>query len=374
MVTVDGLTLRGLTVTYPGRPRPTTAVDAVDLDVAVGEVVALLGPSGSGKSSLLRAVAGLEPVAGGRVLFGAADVTTAPVHRRGFGMVFQDGQLFAHRDVAGNVAYGLQTAGVPRAAQRDRVDELLELVGLAGYGSRPVTTLSGGQAQRVALARALAPRPRLLLLDEPLSALDRGLREHLAGELARILRRAGTTALYVTHDHDEAFTVADRVAVLVGGRVAQLDTPERLWRHPVDAGVARFLGYGPLLAAEVRDGTARTALGTVPMPGGAAGSDVVVGLAPGALGLADGGTPARVVGSRFRRGRHELEVVLRTGDRAVVTVPALDAVPGEVTVAVDPARVVVVPLEAAPRPDQAAVGGGAGSPGPRRVARRRGRQ
>lgn len=374
-MTVDGLQLRGLSVVYPGRPHPTTAVDAVDLDVAVGEVVALLGPSGSGKSSLLRAVAGLEPVAGGQVLFGAADVTATPVHRRAFGMVFQDGQLFAHRDVAGNVAYGLQTAGMPRAVQHERVAELLELVGLAGFGSRPVTTLSGGQAQRVALARALAPRPRLLLLDEPLSALDRGLREHLAGELARILRQAGTTALYVTHDHDEAFTVADRVAVLVDGRVAQLDTPEGLWRHPVDATVARFLGYGPLLHAEVRNGVAHTALGAVPAPAEWSGG-VVVGLAPGALLRADGAerTPARVVGSRFRRGRHELEVVLPTGDRAVVVAPGLDAVPTEVAVRVDPERVVVVPPEVASRPGQAAGGGGAGSPGARRVGRRRGRQ
>lgn len=231
------LSIEGVSVGYGG-PRP--AVDDVSLEVATGEVVALLGPSGCGKSSLLRAVAGLEPLLAGAVRWDGEDLADVPVHRRGFGLMFQEGQLFEHRDVAGNVAFGLEMTG---RRDRSRVAELLDLVGLAGYERRPVRTLSGGEQQRVALARALAPQPRLLLLDEPLSALDRRLREHLAVEVADILRATGTTALYVTHDHDEAFTVADRVALMRAGSLVQVGTPAQLWAAPADAEAAAFLGY-----------------------------------------------------------------------------------------------------------------------------------
>ena len=238
----EGLSVRGLRVVYRGGrgAAPVTAVDGVDLDVARGETVALLGASGCGKSSLLRAVAGLEDLAGGTVAWDGRDVARVPVHRRGFGLMFQDGQLFPFRDVAGNVAYGL--AGLPRRERRARVERVLDVVGLRGYGPREVTTLSGGQAQRVALARSLAPRPRLLLLDEPLSALDRALRERLAVDLRRILTDQGTTALYVTHDRDEAEEVADRVGVMEAGRLLRLDAPEVLRADPGGEAVARLLG------------------------------------------------------------------------------------------------------------------------------------
>ncbi len=180
-----GLQVRDLVVRFGS----TLAVDHVDVDLAKGEVLALLGPSGSGKSSLLRGIAGLEPLAAGSVAWDGIDVTREPVHRRGFGVMFQDGQLFPHRDVAGNVGYGIEH--LPRAERAARIRELLELVGLAGFESRPVTSLSGGQAQRVALARSLAPRPRLLLLDEPLSALDRALRERLVALLRDTLKTTG---------------------------------------------------------------------------------------------------------------------------------------------------------------------------------------
>ena len=279
-----GLSVRGLAVTY-GDLR---AVDGVDLEVAAGEVVALLGASGSGKSSLLRAVAGLEDVAGGEVAWDGRSMVRVPVHRRGFGLMFQDGQLFEHRDVGSNIAYGL--TDLPRAQRGERVREMLELVGLPGFERRRVTTLSGGQAQRVALARALAPAPRLLLLDEPLSALDRALREQLATDVRAILRRGGTTALYVTHDQDEAMTVADRVGVMEAGRLLRLDTPQRLWADPGSSKVARFLGF-----------------------------DVVgdLALAPGALRVAEAAEgepaetlPATVLASRLRRGQWEAEVEL----------------------------------------------------------------
>ena len=295
-----GLQVRDLTVHY-GRK---AAVSDVDLDVADGEVLALLGPSGCGKSTLLRAVAGLEPAGVGTVGWDGADLAGTPVHRRGFGLVFQDGQLFPHRDVAGNVAFGLRMHGVPAARRRERVDELLDLVGLGGYQDRRVTQLSGGEQQRVALARALAPRPRLLLLDEPLSALDRALREQLALDLARVLRAAESTALVVTHDHDEAFTLADRVAVMRAGRISQVGTPAQVWRAPADEDTAAFLGCGLILDASVHNGVVRCALGDVPVPWAGADRDVRIGLRPGALRAAADGTVAALVRGRVHRRDH----------------------------------------------------------------------
>ena len=190
-------------------------LDGVSLSVAAGEVVAVFGPSGSGKSTLLRAVAGLVDVDSGRVLVDGVDVTAVPTHRRSVGMVFQDEQLFPHRDVAGNVAFGLEMAGVERGERDDRVAELLSAVGLDGFGDRDVSTLSGGEAKRVAVARSLAPRPTVLLADEPLTGLDAELRDRLAIEVRSVLRASGTTTLWVTHDRAEAELVADRSVSLL---------------------------------------------------------------------------------------------------------------------------------------------------------------
>src|SRR5664280_1203924 len=233
------LEVSGIAVNYGA----VVAVDGVDLTVPDGDVIALLGPSGCGKSTLLRAVAGLEPVAAGRICWDGANLAGVPVHRRGFGLMFQDGVLFPHRDVAGNIAYGLRFTRLGRDDATQRVAELLELVGLEGYGSRRVSTLSGGEAQRVALARALAPRPRLLLLDEPLAALDRSLRERLLADLKSVLTSTATTALFVTHDQGEAFAVADRVAVMRSGSIRQQGTPREVWTEPADEWVAGFVGY-----------------------------------------------------------------------------------------------------------------------------------
>jgi len=216
----------------------TLAVDAVSLSVAPGEVLGILGPSGSGKSTLLRSICGLEPLGSGRVLWDGEDIARTPVHERGFALMFQDGQLFTHQSVAQNVGYALRVRHRPAEA---RVAELLELVGLSGFGDRRVTELSGGEQQRVALARSLAASPRLLLLDEPLSSLDRELRTRLAADLRAILTATAQTALFVTHDQDEAFAVADRVAVLMAGRLVQVGTAAEVKSSPATPEIARFL-------------------------------------------------------------------------------------------------------------------------------------
>jgi thiamine transport system ATP-binding protein len=252
------LSLHDVTVRYGS----TVAVDDVSLDLPAGDVLAVLGPSGCGKSTLLRAVAGLEPLAAGRIEVDGTDLGATPTHKRGFALMFQDGQLFNHLTVARNVAYALRLRRTPRARVAARVGELLTLVGLEGYDDRLPGTLSGGERQRVALARALAVEPRLLLLDEPLSALDASLRERLAGELREILVRAGTTALLVTHDHEEAFALADRLAVMRAGRVVQSGPIDEVWRAPVDEDTALFLGYARVLRGEAA--AALEAAGSLP--------------------------------------------------------------------------------------------------------------
>ena len=236
-----GLQVRGAVMHYlMGKNTWLPAVDGVDLDVAPGEIVALLGASGAGKSSLLRAIAGLEPLSEGTITWDGDDLSAVPTHRRGFGMMFQDAQLFTTMSVGKNVGYGL--FAWPAEKRRARVAKLLELVGLAGYEGRRVTELSGGQAQRVALARSLAPQPRLLLLDEPLSALDRAMREHLVGVLGEVIRATGTTAVHVTHDQQEAFTLADRVVIMADGKVIAEGTPSELREGPSNTEVSAFLG------------------------------------------------------------------------------------------------------------------------------------
>lgn len=339
-----GLSVRGLAVTY-GDLR---AVDGVDLEVAAGEVVALLGASGSGKSSLLRAVAGLEDVAAGEVAWDGRSMVRVPVHRRGFGLMFQDGQLFEHRDVGSNIAYGL--TGLPRAERSERVREMLELVGLPGFERRRVTTLSGGQAQRVALARALAPAPRLLLLDEPLSALDRALREQLATDVRTILRRGGTTALYVTHDQDEAMTVADRVGVMEAGRLLRLDTPQRLWADPASSKVARFLGFDVVGDLALAPGALRVVEAAAGEPGEPGEPD---GPAQTEIPATPETLPATVLASRLRRGQWEAEVELDPERLAELTGTAGLAGPDEVAGPDRPAEPSGTGADAAAEPEPA---------------------
>ena len=230
------------------------AVDNVSLELHPGETLALLGPSGCGKSTLLRLIAGLEGVDAGRIVLNGDEITARSPQGRGFGMVFQDYALFPHLNVEKNIAYGLVEKGWGKGARRERVDELLRLVGLGGLENRRVSELSGGQQQRVALARALAPKPSLLLLDEPLSNLDLALREDLKGQLSTLLSNLDISAIYVTHDQDEAFTLAERIAVMRSGRILQVDDARTLYAQPRTAWIARFLGHTNIYNTSVHEG------------------------------------------------------------------------------------------------------------------------
>ena len=228
----------------------TVPADGVSLAIGAGEFFTFLGPSGSGKSTILRIIAGLERADAGQVLLRGQDVGEVPPWQRHLGMVFQQYANFPHMNVAENVAYGLRRRGLGKAAVRARVEELLALVGLAGFEERRVTQLSGGEQQRVAIARALAPRPELLLLDEPLAALDEKIRREMQGELTKIQAATGTTFVYVTHDQEEALTMSDRIAVLNRGRCVQCDQPERIFRFPRTRFVAGFFRGCNVLEAQ----------------------------------------------------------------------------------------------------------------------------
>ncbi len=267
-------------------PPDTQALKGVSLRVEKGEIVCLLGPSGCGKTTLLRIVAGLEQMDSGRLLLEGRDLSRVPVHKRGFGLMFQEFALFPDKSVAENVAFGLRMAGWERGATRRRVDEMLALVNLPGYGARSVFELSGGERQRVALARSLAPSPRLLMLDEPLASLDRTLRERLLDDLHMLLKQLGLTSLYVTHDQQEALAVADRVVVMQAGRIAQEGAPQEVHRAPASVFVARFLGFANLLPARVHPAAptlAETALGPLPLAEAAAPDDYTMLIRPSAL-------------------------------------------------------------------------------------------
>ncbi|MCX5122194.1 ABC transporter ATP-binding protein [Streptomyces sp. NBC_00193] len=337
------LQLEGVSVRFGER----AVVDAVDLAVAEHEIVCVLGPSGSGKSTLLRVVAGLQPVAGGRVLLGGADQAAVPVHRRGVGLMFQDHQLFPHRDVGGNVAFGLRMRGASKRSSEARVTELLELVGLPGAQGRAVASLSGGEQQRVALARALAPSPRLLMLDEPLGQLDRGLRERLVVELQGLFSRLGTTVLAVTHDQGEAFALADRVVVMRDGRIAQAGTPLEVWQRPASEFVARFLGFENVVPAELSAGVAATPWGKVPVPAGSPAGEHQVLIRPAGVVLSAEGLGCEVV-SRTFRGTH-VALLLRPEAGPVLEaecgLEGAPAVGDRVSVGFAPAEVVVLPGE-----------------------------
>lgn len=249
---------------FEGQP----ILQSLDLTVYDGEIVCLLGASGSGKTTLLRVIAGLEPLEHGELWLDGVSIRDVPVYQRDFGLMFQDFALFPHLNVAQNVLFGLKMRGVPHHLQQQRLAEVLNLVGLTGFERRSVTDLSGGERQRVALARSLAPRPRLLLLDEPMGSLDAALRERLVIEVREIIKTAGITAITVTHDQQEAFTIADRVGVIHRGQIEQIDAPSELYQQPKTTYIAQFLGlHNVIPVSEIQEGIAITPIGTFTIEG-----------------------------------------------------------------------------------------------------------
>ncbi len=339
------------------------ALDRVSVDVAAGEIFCLLGPSGCGKTTLLRIVAGLERPDAGQVFCQGQEMGPIPPHRRDFGLMFQDFALFPHKNVFDNVAFGLRMR--PRlkdGAIKARVQEMLALVGLASFEERSVNDLSGGEAQRVALARSLAPRPQLLMLDEPLGSLDRALRERLMVELRDILKQVGVTTLYVTHDQAEAFAIADRAVVMQAGRIEQIGPPEEIYRRPATRFVAHFLGLTNLAEGRVlapgRVASAWGELAATTHNHHHTGQQVSVLIRPEAATLTTldssppplTGSPNRLRGRlldrSFRGGRYRIKVQPDVGPPLTFELtrasPLAIAVNDPVTIDLDPAGVVIM--------------------------------
>jgi ABC-type Fe3+/spermidine/putrescine transport system ATPase subunit len=350
------------------------AVRDVSLTADRSDLVCLLGPSGCGKSTLLRLIAGLEPLDAGSVRFGGKNLEGVAPHERGFGLMFQDLALFPHMDVLGNVGFGLRIQRQSTQAVRKRVDELLELVGLAGYGNRKVHELSGGERQRVALARSLAPAPKLLMLDEPLASLDRVLRESLQTQVRTILKEVGVTAIYVTHDKDEAFAIADSIIFMNDGLVVQSGTPETLFSSPASELVARSMGVRNILPGRIlrTAGPAQVtcAIGRLIVDGAipgeiGPGSDVLVlvderGIrtvpAHASAELPAGSLTGIVVHRAFRGNESELYVRVRDG-HLICLVPQRDAgaaigVGDVVALVIPPTSVSLLATPAARRADE----------------------
>jgi ABC-type Fe3+/spermidine/putrescine transport system ATPase subunit len=325
---MNGLTLENIHKSFGS----TTALIGVSFEVAQGEIVAVLGPSGCGKSTLLAIIAGLEIADRGEVRWDGENLAGMPPHRRGFGLMFQDYALFPHMNVADNVAFGLRPpiGSSDGGIEGGKVAEMLELVGLPGFERRDVNTLSGGEQQRVALARSLAPRPRLLMLDEPLGSLDRNLRERLTSDLRLILRGVNQTAIYVTHDQEEAFTVADRLVVMQVGRVVQVGTPQDIYSRPASPFVAGFVGLTNLVEGTATATGIETPIGRFPNPDRVHGP-VTVLIRPEGARLAESGgcTLTGTVLDRSFRGRSYRLTLEMNGVRLAFDLPSSEHVPAE---------------------------------------------
>ncbi|CAN7449204.1 ABC transporter ATP-binding protein [Bosea sp. LjRoot9] len=304
-----------------------TVLDGIDLAVGKGEFISLLGPSGCGKTTLLRIVAGLMTPDTGRVVLDTHEITRKPPHRRDIGVVFQNYALFPHLSVAENVAFGLKARGAARETIARTVARYLGLVQMTAFADRSIKALSGGQQQRVAVARALAVGPKLMLLDEPFSALDRKLREAMQIDLKRILREVGTTAIFVTHDQDEALTMSDRIAVMYRGRIEQLDTPTAIYHRPATPFALDFVGLssrlaGTVVASHDRMLTIETAAGTLCAPGQfIPGSPVVIGIRPERVAVGAGGEnsiEATLLDVVFQGARVQLHFEAPAGGRLLV--------------------------------------------------------
>ncbi|MEO8228365.1 MAG: ABC transporter ATP-binding protein [Chloroflexota bacterium] len=320
------------------------ALDGLTIDIAPGELVALLGPSGCGKTTALRALGGLDEVDAGRILVDGKDMTHVPANRRGMGIVFQAYSLFPNMTSIENVAYGLRLRGVGKDKRRERAGEMLELVGLAKQADRYPYQMSGGQQQRVALARALAIQPKVLLLDEPLSALDAKVRRQLREEIRRIQIAVGTTTLFVTHDQEEALALGDRVGVMSAGKLEQIATPTELYERPRTAFVAEFVGLTNRMRGIADAGAVQMLGARVPLLDGSAGPGPVVALVrPESVKLTpEDGASARVLAVSFLGSLGRVQVELPDGDVVVAQMAASEmaglapGVPVRVTVAASP--------------------------------------
>lgn len=329
----------------------TRALEPTSLDIASGETVVLLGPSGCGKTTLLRIIAGLEtPDLGGRVLFDGKDLTGLPIERRNVGMVFQSYALFPNMTVAENIGYGLKIRGVAKSERTVRVAELMELTNISGLEDRRIDQLSGGQRQRVALARAVAIRPSVLLLDEPLTALDAALRERLRSELNRLLRTLGITAIYVTHDQAEAMELGDRVVVMRKGAIAQVGSPREIYFTPADRFVAEFIGAANIVEAPIEGGQLVLRGGRQPVNGAEDTAVAVAMVRPETIGIVAPGTAAlngMVESVRFTGDRQRIVVCDVADKPLVVDAPNTIAVSvGErIGIAVAPDAIRLLPLD-----------------------------
>jgi len=329
------LQTKQLTVAFEGK----VALDEMELSAADGEILAVMGPSGSGKSTLLRVIAGLQQADAGSVSWGGEPIDAVPPHRRGFGLMFQDYALFPHKTVAGNVGFGLRMQDRSPTEVRERTREVLDLVGLTGYGERAVGTLSGGEQQRVALARTLAPGPRLLLLDEPIGSLDLALREHLIVEMREIFEHLEAIVLYITHDRGEAFAIADKVAVVHEGRIVREGSPREVWSDPRSQFVARFLGMENVFpldedhevveALQLRLGRPETA--------------TAIAIPPDAVSLDPSGPiTGRVASVRFQAGSYRVTINLDDETHLVMEGRSAPPIGTMVTATVDETQVAIL--------------------------------
>jgi putative spermidine/putrescine transport system ATP-binding protein len=329
----------------------TRALEPATLDIARGETLVLLGPSGCGKTTMLRIIAGLEvPDEGGKVLFDGKDMTRVPIERRNVGMVFQSYALFPNMSVAENIGYGLKIRGVAKEERASRVAELVALTNISGLENRRIDQLSGGQRQRVALARAVAIRPGILLLDEPLTALDAALRDRLRGELNRLLRALGITAIYVTHDQSEAMELGDRIVVMNKGTIAQIGTPRDIYFTPRDRFVAEFIGAANIIEASVEDGHLVLPGGRQPIASQVNLALAVAMVRPEAIHLAEPGTTPLIgtVDSVSFNGDRQRLIVSGAAARplAVEVANTMSAKAGErVSLSIAPEAVRLLPLK-----------------------------
>jgi iron(III) transport system ATP-binding protein len=357
---MEPLHLRAIRKSYPSQPQAVQVLDGITLSIQPGELFFLLGPSGCGKSTLLRCLAGLDFPTSGAIFFGERDVTNLAAHLRETAMVFQSYALWPHLNVEENIAFGLVERKIPTAERTQRVEQALRSVRLEGLGGRAIDQLSGGQQQRVALARALVVRPRCLLLDEPLSNLDAQLRIEMRREIRRIVKENGLTAVYVTHDQEEALAMADRMAILEKGVVAQVGTPEEIYRRPASASVARFIGETNLIPAEllaadaghIRVNSAAgvfTGQGAQAMLTAAAGTPVTLSVRPEAWQPAAVGAANSITGQVMERvylgARAQLTLASPLGPLSVVILnPPAGLTTGQtLTVAAAAQDIVVLP-------------------------------